>query len=130
MNETEKQYQEREAAKWVREMSDKSRQWFDNVAEFSARLEDKGYFVEQVEWICNGSYGSGACFRLQQVARQMETFRGNKEAVFGRFFLSAVFGHEFNGWRKLTPKAQREVSRVVKAWMKRKGKGYGQTLEA
>ena len=130
MNKTDSEfdYQQRELDRWSGEMNDKSRQWFDSVAEFSKRLEESGYFAEQMQWICDGSYGAGACLRVQLITKGMETFRGNKEAVFGGFFLSAMYGHNFGAWRKLTPKAQAIVSKAVRVWMKKKDKGFGLKL--
>ncbi len=121
-------YQKRELNRWSGEMNDTTRQWFDNTEDFSKRLECSGYFAEQMQWICDGSYGAGACLRIQQINKSMETFRGNKEAVLGVFFLSAMYGHQFGAWRKLTPKAQAMVSKAVRAWMKKRDKGFGLRL--
>jgi len=125
----ERQYQEREMGKWQREMEDKSRQWFDNVAELSERITfgDEDWFIQQMEWICNGSYGSGACFDCQRHLNRL-TPRMNQVAAMGRFFLSAVWGHDFTGWHKLTPAAQRIATRDVRRWLKLKNKGFGQKL--
>ena len=124
-----KEYQQRETRQCQRELADKLRTWFDSVAEFSERLEDPDYVSEQIEWVVNGSYGAGFCFELQRRMAQL-TPRMNAPAYIGRFFLSAMYGHDFTGWQRLTGKAQRQVTKAVKAWLKLEDKGYGQQLEA
>ena len=100
--------------------------FFDHVKDFSDNLETMDV-LEQIEWIENGSYGAGACLAMQKTLKGI-TPRANAEARIGQTVLHALYGKPFPYWKKLSTKAQNNVSKAVKKWSARKH-SFALTLE-
>lgn len=120
MNNTE--YQKKELSEFL----NKKNRFFDTTKEFSESLEEMD-ILEQIHWIENGSYGSGACFALQNTINRI-TPRMNAEAHIGGTILHAFYGCPFRYWAKLSDKAKKHFSTDLKKWMKKKHE-FAQTLE-
>ena len=117
-----KEYQKNELIRFLNQKDC----YFDTINEFSDQLENMD-IPEQIEWIENGSYGSGACFALQNTLNHI-TPRCNATVRIGKIVLHAFYGCPFRYWSKLSPKAQKKMTGAVEKWMKQKHT-FAQELE-
>jgi hypothetical protein len=120
----ENEYQRRELLGFVNQKN----RYFDTVKDFSYHWADTSAedFLEQLEWIENGSYGAGACFALQAALNSLNK-RTNNNARIGQVFLKCLYGAEFTAWKKLPATMQDNLNKAVTIWLAQE-KNFAQEL--
>lgn len=97
--------------------------FYRDSREFAESMKDLSsmWFLTQLEWIENGSYGAGACFVLRDTWEYIQdNKRCNRVAQIGTVLLSALTGRATSArswWTSLDQETQYRINHAVVAWL-------------